>query len=162
MDSPLPRLPLNSSIALFWLKQICFNKGADRDEQRDRFEYASGKVEQLPVANSVAEALRGKANALAERLKGLSEACWQRGQLLPSLALRKLFEKPGKAYHAWNSSLPGYVARDPALGAPFEAEADLSETYQRAQQSRDLLRAEMVTLQEEMDWPHLRGLLPPA
>ncbi len=143
---------LNSSIALFWLKQICFNKGAGEEEQRDRFEYASGKVEQLPVANSVAEALRGKANALAERLKGLSEACWQRGQLLPSLALRKLFEKPGEAYHAWNSSLPGYVARDPALGAPFEAEADLSETYQRAQQSRDLLRAEMVTLQEEMDW----------
>jgi hypothetical protein len=40
---------LNSSTALLWLKQICFNKGAGEEEERDRFEFMAGKVEKLPV-----------------------------------------------------------------------------------------------------------------
>jgi hypothetical protein len=40
-----------------------------------------------------------KPNVLAERLTALSRACWERGRELPSLALRKLFEKSGEAYH---------------------------------------------------------------
>ena len=40
---------VNSSIALFWLKQVCYNKGAGGDEERDRFVYAGGKVQQARV-----------------------------------------------------------------------------------------------------------------
>jgi hypothetical protein len=77
---------LNSSAALFWLKQVCFNKGA------------------------------------------------------------------GEAYHEWNSSLPGHVPPNPELGAPFQTESDLRHAYRRAQAIRERLRAEMIALQEEMDW----------
>ena len=53
---------LNSSCVLFWLKQICFNKGSGEDEQRDRFEFASGKVR--AIAHSIA-GIRGVARQVA-------------------------------------------------------------------------------------------------
>jgi type I restriction-modification system DNA methylase subunit len=143
---------LNSSAALFWLKQICFNKGAGEDEQRDRFEYAGGKVQQLPVPNAVVDALRGKRSELAERLTALSQACWERGRQIPALAMKKLFEKPGEAYYDWNSALSGYVAPDPRLGQPFQTSEHLKDAFSRACQIREGLRAEMIALQEEMDW----------
>jgi hypothetical protein len=70
---------LNSSAALFWLKQICFNKGAGEEEQRDRFEFAGGKMEQLSIPPAVAEGLKGKANAFADRLRRLSQYCGHGG-----------------------------------------------------------------------------------
>jgi hypothetical protein len=143
---------INASAALFWLKQLCFNKGAGEDEHRDRFEYAGGKVEQLPTPPFVVDALRSKSNALAERLTALSRACWERGSELPSLALRKLFEKSGEVYHAWNAALPGHVAPHAKLAAPFTTTAELQERFARAVSLRDQFRAEMVAQQEEMDW----------
>ncbi|HME01299.1 MAG TPA: hypothetical protein VKM93_28800 [Terriglobia bacterium] len=143
---------LNSSLTLFWLKQVCFNKGAGEDEHRDRFEFAGGKLEQLPVPGAIAENLQGKPNSLAEHLTALSKACWERGQQMPSLSLKKLFEKPGEAYYEWNSSLPGYVSPNPDLGAPFQTENDLRDAYRGAQDIRERLRTEMIALQEEMDW----------
>src|SRR5207244_3584317 len=41
---------LNSALALFWLKQICFNKGAGEDEERDRFEFTVAALDRLHVA----------------------------------------------------------------------------------------------------------------
>ncbi len=143
---------LNASAALFWLKQVCFNKGAGEDEERDRFVYAGNKVQQLPVPTKLAEALKGKTNALADRLTQFSQACWQRGQRMPALALRKLLEKPGEAYHNWNSQLSGHVAPDADLGAPFDSTEALRRAYKQAQTVRERLRAEMIALQEEMDW----------
>jgi hypothetical protein len=143
---------MNSSAALFWLKQICFNKGAGEDEERDRFEFAGGKVQQLPVPESVVETLHGKKNELAERLTALSQACWEHGQQMPAISMKKLFEKPGEAYHEWNSSLSGYVAPDPRLGRPFQTAEDLKAAFSMACQIREGLRSEMVSLQEEMDW----------
>jgi len=142
----------NSSSVVFWLKQYCFNKGAGAEEERDRFEFAGGRVEQMPLPQIVAEALRGKPNALAERLTALSHACWERGRELPLLALRRLFEKSGEAYHAWNAALPGHVVPHAQLGAPFTTTAELRERFVRAESLRDHLRAEMVARQEEMDW----------
>jgi len=143
---------LNSSAALFWLKQICFNKGAGEDEERDRFEYSGGKVQQLPVPNTIAEALRGKRSDLADRLQILSQACWERGRQMPSLAMKKLFEKPGEAYHEWNASLPGYITPDARLGLPFKTIDDLRTSFSKACKTREELRGEMIALQEEMDW----------
>ncbi len=143
---------LNSPAALFWLKQVCFNKGAGEDEERDRFEYLTNKVEQLPVPQPIGEALQGNNNALADKLTELSRACCERGQQIPSLALKKLFESPGEAYDEWNRSLPGYAPPNPQLGSPFEPTQTLRERFQKAQETRERLRAEMIALQEEMDW----------
>ena len=144
---------LNCSAALFWFKQSCFSKReAEKAETGTYFELAGGKVQQLPVPGAIAESLQGKPNPLAERLTQLSKACWERGQQMPSLSLKKLFEKPGEAYHEWNSSLPGYVPPNPELGAPFQTEGELRDAYLRAQAIRERLRAEMIALQEEMDW----------
>ncbi len=143
---------LNSSAPLFWLKQVCFNKGAGEDEHRDRFEFASGKVEQLPIPGAIAEGLQGKPNLLAEHLTELAKACWERGRQMPTLSLKKLFEKRGEAYDEWNSSLPGYVSPNTELGAPFQTETDLRDAYRGTQAVRERLRVEMIALQEEMDW----------
>jgi hypothetical protein len=143
---------VNSSAALFWLKQVCFNKGAGEDEHRDRFEYAGGKIQQLPVPLQIAEAVQQKRNSDTNQLAEFARACCEHGERLRSLALRKLFEKTLEAYHAWNSSLPGYVAPDSVLGAPFNRASDLHRAYDRARATRDQLCAEMVALQEDMDW----------
>jgi len=151
-DNLLTASAANSAAALLWLKQQCFNKGAGEDEHLDRFEYAGEKVHKLPVPLLICDALQGKTNPMAERLTELSKACWECGQQMPSLSLKKLFEKPGEAYHEWNSSLPGYVPPNPELGAPFQSETGLRDAYQRAQAIRERLRAVMIALQEEMDW----------
>jgi len=143
---------LNVSVLLFLLKQVCYNKGAGEDEERDRFEFAGGKVQQLPVPTAIAEALRGKTNELADRLTELSRACWERGQQLPALAMKKLFGKPGEAYHEWNSSLPGHTEPDSRLGQPFQTTEELKDAFATTCRIRKGLRSEMIALQEEMDW----------
>ncbi len=151
-DHHLTCATLNSSCALFWFKQMCFNKGAGEDEERDRFVYAGNKVQQLPVPAKIADALIGKRNDLADRLTQLSQACWERGQRMPALGIRKLVETANEAYHDWNSALSGYVAPDGELGAPFDSTAALRRAYEKAQAIRERLRGEMIALQEEMDW----------
>jgi hypothetical protein len=85
-------------------------------------------------------------------LSALARDCWERGRELPSLALRKLFEKPNEAYHVWNTSLPGYVKPHEEIGAPFSSTAELKANFARAQEIREKLRREMIARQEEMDW----------
>jgi hypothetical protein len=143
---------LNTSSALFWLKQVCFNKGAGEDEHRDRFEFAGGKVQQLPVPQPIADALIGKPNKLSEKLAGLASKCSTLGRDLPSFALRKLFEQPKESYQAWDASLPGYAL--PATECkPFFATSDeLRSRLKAVVAAREARRVEMIALQEEMDW----------
>jgi hypothetical protein len=144
---------LNSAAALFWLKPSCFSKRESAEPESDTYyEFAGEKVVQLPLPKPIAETLEGISSRLVERLTRLSRTCWERGQQMPSLSLKKLFVKPGEAYDEWNSSLPGYVPANPELGAPFQTERDLHDAYQCAQAIRERLRAEMIALQEEMDW----------
>lgn len=165
-EAPILKLPLNSSAAeyhlfsgflnscatLFWLKQVCFNKGAGEDEERDRFVYAGGKVEQLPVPTVIANALQGTKNPLVATLTELSRACGERGQVLPSLALKMLFVQSSEAYYGWNSALPGYITPHAEIATPFTTTEGLQATFQRAIALREQLRAEMIARQEEMDW----------
>jgi uncharacterized protein DUF7008 len=116
------------------------------------YEFSGRKIEEIPVYPTIAEGLYGEGNPLAKRLAELSRHCWERGQQMPSVTLKKLFEKPGEAYHEWNKSLPGHMPLNPELGAPFQTETDLRDAYRRAQAIRERLRAEMIALQEEMDW----------
>ncbi len=143
---------LNSSAALFLLKQTCFNKNAGEDEERDRFEFSGGKIEQFLIPTLIAIALRGNPNPLSSRLTTLSQACWERGRQMPALALKKLFEMPDEAYQAWNDQLPGHTAPDPRLGKPFATARELRNAFDRTCELREILRAEMIALQEEMDW----------
>src|SRR3989442_6987365 len=112
------------------------------------FFFAGEKVGMLPLPAVFTDALRGKPNALAERLTALSRACWERGRELPSLAVRKLFEKSGEAYHGWNAALPGHVPPHTQLPAPFTTTAELRKAFTQACALREKLRAEMIALQE--------------
>lgn len=71
---------------------------------------------------------------------------------MPSLAMKKLFEKPGEAYHEWNASLPGYITPDARLDLPFTTIHDLRTSFAKACKIREELRGEMIALQEDMDW----------
>jgi len=160
-DSPVIKLPpsaspddhhllaglLNSSAALFWLKQVCFNKGAGDEEERDRFVYAGGKVQQLPIP-----AVLLTPGPLRERLTALARACWERGQQAPALAYRKLFERPGEAYHAWNSALAGWVRPWSVEQGVWRDAEELRAAWAAYRAERERLRGEMIALQEEMDW----------
>jgi len=143
---------LNSSTALFWLKQVCFNKGAGDEEERDRFEFAGTKLKDLPVPESIGALAGENKGDAASVLVELAQACQQRVQAAPSLALRKIFEKTGEAYQDWNTKLPGYLASDTALGETFESTPALRKAYERLQSMREDIRAAMIALQEEMDW----------
>jgi hypothetical protein len=66
--------------------------------------------------------------------------------------MKKLFEKPGEAYHEWNSSLPGYEKPHSVIGTPFGSAEELKQACDRVVAERERLRAEMIALQEEMDW----------
>jgi hypothetical protein len=151
-DAPLIAGLLNSSVALFWLKQVCFNKGAGEDEHRDRFEFATKKVRQLRMPPIAVSSLHGKRDPLMERLIKLSAECSGSGQELPSLAFKKSFEKGGEAYHAWNATLPGYVKPHKELQPAFTSTEDLRDRFARVIARREQLRAEMVARQEEIDW----------
>jgi hypothetical protein len=143
---------LNTSPVLFWLKQVCFNKGAGEDEERDRFVYAGNKIEDIPVASSLGEALQGKDTSSGQHLVVLSESCWRRGSQLPSLASPKLFEEAGEAYDGWNRALPSYTPPHPLIAQPFDTAQELLALKAKAKEERERLRREMIALQEEMDW----------
>ncbi len=144
---------LNSSSALFWLRQVCFSKReAEVAESGTYYEFAGGKVEQLPVPDGIAHSLEGKSDKISNRLSFLSEECWKRGQKVPSLGMKKLFEKKGEAYDKWNRSLPGYIAPHPLIAEPFADAPSLQDAYAKTISERELLRTEMIALQEEMDW----------
>jgi hypothetical protein len=142
---------LNSAAALFWLKQVCFSKRESEEGATDTyFEFAGGKVQQLPVPAAIADALGGESNALAGALTTLARGCWERGRELPSL--RKLFEKPNEAYHGWNAALPGYMKPHNELGVPFSSTVELEARFASAREICERLRREMIARQEEMDW----------
>lgn len=143
---------LNSSYVLDLLKKECFNKGAGEDEHRDRFEFAGGKLETIRLPGWLDEALRGKSNPIAEQLCMLANSCLERGAELSALALKKLFEKSGEAYDAWNATLPGYVPPHATLDKPFVSATDLQDSFVQAMAMRNHILAEMVSCQEEIDW----------
>jgi hypothetical protein len=144
---------LNSSAALFWLKQVCFSKRESEEGAKDTyFEFAGGKVQQLPVPGSIGQALNGKPTSLADRVEKLASVCCKLGNELPVLALRKLFEKKEEAYQGWNSALPGYAKPASECLPAFTSSDELRKLFQSAMEARDERREKMIALQEEMDW----------
>lgn len=139
---------INSSTVLYWLKLVCFSRRESSEPDADTYyEFAGGKLEELPIPKIISEN-----NNFGKKLLALSRACWERGQILPSLASQKLFERAGEAYAEWNSALAGYVQPHELLAGGFETAEELESLKGAAQSERERLRGEMIALQEEMDW----------
>jgi hypothetical protein len=140
---------VNSSAALFWLKQVSYNRGAGEDEQRDRFEFMGGKVQELPVPAAVAKSIRERQDPLGDVLLGLAQACGDYGHQLSSLGLRRAFVLTGEAYELWNRQ---FVFGNKNNVAAFATPAELRRITAELSQSREAIRNRMIGLQEEMDW----------
>lgn len=139
---------LNSSSALFWLKQVCFCKRySENPETDDYYEFAGGKVEQLPVPDRLLQdgPLRRRAAAFAGRCAAL-------GAEVPGLHPRKLFERPGEAYTDWYRGIRGYQEPHPYLQQGWTTAAELQAAWHTAVDDMHALRRQMVALQEEQDW----------
>jgi hypothetical protein len=152
---------LNSSFILERLKQICFNKGAGDDEDKDRFEFAGGKLEEILICESVSNALRKQTTTLSSTLESLGRECKDRGHSLGVLSLEKLFQMPEEAYMNSYEALPGYVGPDEIFCTNFDDAGSLGRAYARVRGAREQLRVEMIARQEEIDWLAYRlyGLL---
>jgi hypothetical protein len=115
---------LNSSIACFWLKQVCFPKGGDhmgtegarvrRSHWDERFAYDGTKVGQFPVAAERPVDLARRLDGLArERATWLPAALFSRG--LPSRAeldaARREAERLRHLMIAWQEELDWRVYR---------------------------------------------------
>jgi hypothetical protein len=149
---PLLTAVLNASITAFWLKQMCYNKGAGASERRDRFVYSCGRVEQIPLPSEIDNGLGGTHNHITKYMRDYSHSCSKRGEKLSALAFNKILEKRGEAYQEWNCSLPGYVTPHKELSDGFQDAAELRASIDRAVSIREQLRQEMVARQEEIDW----------
>ena len=153
---------LNSSYILERLKQVCFNKGAGDDEDKDRFEFAGGKLEEISICDSVKNALHKETTTLTSALESLGNGCVDRGRAVGALSLRKLFEMPGEAYISSYQALPGYVRPNHIIDTTLHEIGALGDVYARVKVARDQLQLEMIARQEEIDWLTygLYGLLP--
>jgi hypothetical protein len=143
---------LNSSFILERLKQVCFNKGAGDDEDKDRFEFAGGKIEEILICDAVTNGLRKQCTALSSTLEALGRACIDRGRRIGALSLDKLFQMPGEAYMNAYRALPGYEDPDQLFRSNFDDVGSLSSAYARVRDERERLRIEMIARQEEIDW----------
>ena len=110
---------LNSSVACFWLKQVCHNKGSTVDQQgarqrtapfEDFYAFNSTKIAEFPVANERPLALARQLDALAR----------QRTECLPASVLAREGELPD------STSLAGVHARaDSLLGRMIALQEEL-------------------------------------
>lgn len=124
---------LNSSIACFWLKQVCHNKGSTVDQHgarqrtspfEDFYAYNSTKVADFPLPQS---------RPLSEA-RALDEMAREHAELLPAAILASAHDRIG----------------------------DLATLLDTARQRAQNHREQMIAAQEELDWAcyDLYGLLP--
>jgi len=144
---------LNSSSALFWLKQVCFSKRESQEGATDTyFVFAGGKIEQLPIPEVIAISLHDVTSTQANLLIKFSQESWDRGRELFRLSAKKLFESPNEGYQRWNSCLPGYTTAHNSMVQPFATSEDLRTAYGQSVRRREELYCEMIARQEEIDW----------
>ncbi|MBZ5515740.1 MAG: hypothetical protein LAN62_13040 [Acidobacteriia bacterium] len=138
---------MNSSTILFWLKQVCFNKGAGVEEEKDRYEFQANKLHSTPISNALQ-----KDQTLRSRGGSLCLNCTRLGEELTRLAFKRLFYAAGEAYDGWNRALPGYTPPHALIAQRFDTAQELVALKAKAKEERERLRREMIALQEEMDW----------
>lgn len=75
---------LNSSVACFWLKQVCFNKGMGEQPWADRYEHDSGKVAEMPVVEPRPLQEARRLDTLSRQLAALEPVALLSGNLPPT------------------------------------------------------------------------------
>ncbi len=155
---------LNSSLALFWLKQKCFNKGAGAEEQRDRFVYSGTKLQELPLTAELRDALQDKTDKqLLTTFSTLALACSSTSKQVLRLRMRSIFDMAGETYDPIDI---GQTECAPTIGSndPFTNAAGLQHALKSLIMRRNNEVHKMTALQEEMDWSLYCafGLLPQA
>jgi hypothetical protein len=135
---------LNTSIACFWLKQVCHNKGSTVDTKgarqtqapwEDFYEFTGTKLQQYPLP-ALLPGARGRAlDRLAQDFTAVSP-----GVLVAAVAAR-------------------HVLEDDITTEPEGQRTDV--LFAHAQQESEHTRARMIFEQEELDWEAYRlyGLL---
>jgi hypothetical protein len=135
---------LNSSVACFWLKQVCFNKGNSTDVKGarttgdpsfDTYAFNASKVAELPITDQ-------RPIDLATRLDNQSK---QLSATLPAA----LFAINPVAAHARSTGATGQFDTE-TLPAPSTLPTRASLDAARAQATS--LRRQMIATQEELDW----------
>lgn len=138
---------LNSSSAAYWLKHVCFNKGAGKKGDHDRFEFSGKILEGYVIPNAVLE--KGPIQA---RLAALATVCTKLGQDLSTLEASLLFTKVGEAYEPWYRGVEGYIRPHPLISQAFETREDFLANWEKARIERSHIRKQMIAVQEEVDW----------
>ncbi len=126
---------LNSSVACFWLKQTCFNKGMGEAPWADRFEHDSSKVADFPLSPGRPLAIARELDTLAQQLARVQPAALLAADLIAGCACP---ESAGDQFDPQNS----------AATAPLPSRASLDAARTQAEQ----LRGQMIAWQEELDW----------
>lgn len=135
----------SSTGCLLW-KQRCFNKGAGDDPIRDRYDFAPNRLSQIPLPNTFHDVSKNN------RLLTLVQEIISLASQISGLSNKKLFESPGEAYHAWNSTLDGYTLPHPRMPTSFSTARELRVARDKLVALRQDIHGRMIFLQEEMDW----------
>ena len=124
---------LNSSTALFWLKQVCFCKRESDEAENDTyFEFAGGKVEQLPIPENL---LTGD----------LSEAVMRFATVISKTAAKIQSQRMFSIFQAQNPHRNGNSEN------PFSSGECAQKVHDIIAASEKALRR-LTALQEELDW----------
>lgn len=139
---------LNSSVACFWLKQVCHNKGegggtrveagnsALGDEAwKSHFAFNATKVAEFPLCPDRPLARTRQLDTLAQQLARVQPAALLASDLIA-----------GSAYPA--SAGGQFDSQNSATAAPLPSRASLDAARAQAEQ----LRGQMIAWQEELDW----------
>ena len=132
---------LNSSVACFWLQQVCHNKGgpgggSSKDEKwHDFYAFNSTKVAELPLCPDRPLVLARILDSLAQQLASVQPAA--------------LFAPENIAVSDCHESAGGqFDSQSPLLPANLPSRASLDAARDQAAH----LRGQMIALQEELDW----------
>lgn len=122
---------LNSSVACFWMKQVCFNKGMGEESWADRYEHDSSKIGNFPLCPERPLGHARRLDAWAQQLAAVQ----------PSALINS---KLRAAYANKSSDIGHFLSENECL----PTRTDLNAA--RAQAAS--LRRQMIATQEEMDW----------
>ncbi len=156
---------LNSSVACFWMKQVCHNKGSTVDQRgarqttmpfEDFYEFTGTKLEEFPLAESAPADLARRLDQLARERAAclpanlIDAASGRMNSPLHSAELgRTNSPSCGAGYGRMNSPLQSEDCR----GEFIRPESPLTRTVLDAARTRaESLRGRQIAWQEELDW----------
>lgn len=126
---------LNSSVACFWLRQMCFPKDGTGEPWEQRFAFNASNVAEFPLCPNRPLTIARQLDTLAQQLASVQPAA-----LLASYLIA------GGAYP--ESARGQFDPQNPATVAPLPSRASLDAARIQAEQ----LRGQMMAWQEELDW----------